>query len=281
MFVLAPLSILYLVSYYVINKNKSDRVNTDSTTHKDVAYREIQDTDKDSGSEEKDDGRPDKSPQRRSRENEYLTRKEKMLAIAKLFALTVVPTFIIFVTQYILTQSVVTTIAYKNAPFRPRDHYQYYTFTFMFGELIGRSNRSLISLVHPRWLYAPTCKLIWLLSIIEILLMFIVLFESWYRFLPSVAIVLVLCLLSGTIVGLFYNNMFVLIHVTFEGKQRAFVMGYATFPLTLTAGMFVAGLVGLYVEPRLLEHCISTVTESAYCFTRSATLKDIILRCRA
>jgi hypothetical protein len=147
----------------------------------------------------------------------------------------------------------------------------------MFGELIGRCHRSLISFFKPSWLYDPTPELLWILSIIEICHLLFFIFESWYRFLPGVAMALVLCLTAGLIVGVFFNNMLEVLHATFEGKEREFVLGFTMAPAFL--GILLAAIVGLYVEPRLTEHCIATVTDSAFCSTRSASFKDIIARC--
>lgn len=265
------------VLYYFINKNIRNKT---SDSADEILYTKIEDTD----TEDVKDSVIHKDRHNETQENStrnfktddvILTRKEKMLIILKLTSLTVLPCAAGFCSQYLLTQTVVTTIAYKNAPFRPRDHYQYYLSIFALGEMLGRSHRLILS--KTRWLYTPTTLLLWLLSSTEMLVLCFAILESWYRFLPNVGILLFLCFFAGIIQGMLFPNMLELLHLKFEGAEREFVMGYAVLPRGL--GIFLAAVIGIYVEPILMEHCISIVKESAFCLTRSKSLHSITSKC--
>ena len=41
---------------------------------------------------------------------------------------------------YLLIQAIVTSLAFSNAPFPPRDHYQYYVMAVMVGDVLGCSS---------------------------------------------------------------------------------------------------------------------------------------------
>ena len=292
---MSPLSLLYFVSYYVIIRNK-DKKYLESATYKDVAYTRIEnkgadeeqddDDDDDDRNQEREKKRkhvekdedPSHTSKEKNLEDEPLTRREKIIAIAKLFSLTVVPTFLTFFSYSVSNQAVITTIAFKNAPFRPRDHYLYYVFALTCGEMFGRFLRFLLSLMSTRLHYSPSCKLLWVLCIMEISFLMSLFFESWYRFLPSVTVVILLSFLIGAVLGSLFDNVLALLHIKFEGKEREFLMAYAMFPMS--GGLLTAAFVGLSVESQLRQHCLSIVEDSVYCFTRSPSLRDVAMRCR-
>lgn len=262
----APSCILFNVSYYFISKNLKDPTN-----YKGYEQVHTTDTDVDQADEE------NQQKVSRTEEQDSLSRKEKVSIILKMVSLTFVPLYTAYVSYFALIQSVTTTIAYKNAPFRPRDHYQYYIFIFMFGEMVGRCHRTVISFFNPRWLYVPTLIQLWAFSILIFLHLLFAVFEAWYRFLPGVTAILVICLSSGTLGGLLFNNFPEVLRLRFTKREREFGMGYALSPVS--TGILSAGVIGLFVEPRLLEHCISTVLDTVYCFTRPESFNDIISHC--
>ncbi|XP_031574108.1 protein BTN1-like [Actinia tenebrosa] len=273
--IVSPLPLSYFVLYYFIIKNIRKKA---SDSDEEVVYTKIDDTDTEDVEDseiKKERKQETKDKCTRKTDDVFLSRKEKMLILAKLFSLTLVPGFIGFCSQYLLTQTVITTIAYKNAPFTPRDHYQYYFFIFALGEMIGRSHHLILS--KTRLLYTPTRLLLWLFSSTEMLILCFAILESWYRFLPNVGILLFFVFFAGFTQGMVYVNMLGLLHLKFEGEEREFVMGYAVVPRGL--GMFTAGLVGFFVEPLLLKHCISLFKESTSCLTRSESLVSITSKC--
>lgn len=283
--IMAGMLLLLFVCYNIMDK-KHLVTSTQSPTREEVAYTKLPEQEDDSKSEimqwPQSDSASETSPKRKEStfvERDSLTWKEKMSAIKIMFSLTLLPLFAAWFSEYMIIQSVLTTIAFTNASFRPRDHYQYYIFVFMLGEVLGRSYCAVVSYLKPSWISSPTWKQLWTLSIIEVLHLVFFIFESWYRFLPGVSTVLLLCLSAGIVIGLLYNCVLVFFRESFDQKHREFIMGYSV--CAMGAGILTAALVGLYVEPLLRTHCISTFKDSGYCFTRSSTLKDVTARCGA
>lgn len=272
--------LLYLLSYYIINKSMESGSSHPAYSPDGVTYSKLDTSDtEDSSDKSKENLKKSVKAMNKKRvtTREGLSFKEKFRVLGRFVYVVALPEFITFNSEYLLIQSVITTISYKNAPFRPRDHYQYYIFIFMFGELIGRGHRSVLSFFKPSWLYHPTPLLLWVFSILEVLHLFFFIFESWYRFLPGVSTTLVLCITGGICLGLMFSNLIEVVHATFEGREREFAMAFTMGPAYV--GVIMAALVGLYVEPRLYEHCVLTVSNSAYCITRSTSLADITARC--
>jgi len=260
--ILAPISLLSFACYYVITKNRVTNTTT-SIHHKTVAYTRLQNSDtKDT----------EENPN-----SDDLTTKEKISAIVTLFVYIAVPSFTADFSEYFILQSVITTLGYQNAPFRPRDHYQYYFIVLWSGELIARSHRTVLSLINTRWLYNITVKGLWALALFEVVILLILFCESWHRFLPGVEIVLCLCFISGLIVGSLFTNALKLFYGRLEEKQRKFGIGFYSFPLNFAT--LIAGFMGLVVEPQLRQHCRAIVTNNAYCTTRAKSFQDIALRC--
>lgn len=284
--IMAGMLLLLFVCYNIMDKKHLD-ATAQSTTGDEAVYTKLPDQDDDSKSEAMQwhqSGSASEGPSKRKEktfvdERDSLTWKEKMAAMKTMFSLTLLPLFSAWFSEYMIIQSVLTTIAFTNAPFRPRDHYQYYIFVFMLGEVLGRSYNAVVSYVKPNWISTPSWKQLWTLSTIESLHLLLFLFESWYRFLPGVSAVLFLCLTAGIVIGMLFNCVLVFFRESFDQKHREFIMGYSV--CAMGAGILTAALVGLYVEPLLRTHCMSTFKDSGYCFTRSSTLKDVTTRCGA
>ena len=56
-----------------------------------------------------------------------------------------IATYITWFSKNVNVQSVITTLAFSNAPFSPRDHYQYYIVALAVGEALGRSYLAVLS----------------------------------------------------------------------------------------------------------------------------------------
>ena len=181
-----------------------------------------------------------------------------------------IPIYIAWFSEYMIIQAVITTLAFTNAPFRPRDHYQYYIFTLMGGEVRGRSYLVVLSCIKAEWAEKAKFPHLWVLSMIQVVLLLFFILAAWYRFLPSVWIVLLLSFTCGVAIGVLYVNSVAFFRDNFKDRYREFVMGYVI--VALGVGMFVAALMGLYTEPLLLEHCTMFVNNTDLCFTRSKSL---------
>ena len=180
--------------------------------------------------------------------------------------------------EYLTLQSIVTTIAFQNAPFGPRDHYVIYTFVLVIGELLGRSYGMIITCFKPN--IKPYTKHTYIFAIVLAVLMVFFLFESLYRFLPNVWIVLVLMFVVGAFVGALYVTA---VAVTGENETstarkefaRAFVLGATSI------GIFVAALIGLATEPELRKHCEDVLMAKDLCLTRNVNGWNASLSCRS
>jgi hypothetical protein len=161
-------------------------------------------------------------------------------------------------------QAIVTTLAFGNSPFDPRNHFQYYTLSFWIGELIGRSYGLVIL-----W-FKPTCTVVtektWILTTIIAANMIFLVFASWYRFLPSFGFVMVIVTITGASEGALYLNTFVVAGINDRARYKEFSRAFLT--VALQGGIVAAGLTGLLVEPQLQQHCRSILTRDELCFTR-------------
>ena len=204
--------------------------------------------------------------QEKELKDEHLTWKDKLSAIKRVCPI-IASIISAWIGEYLIIQSVITTIAFPSAPFPPRDHYQYYIFIFLFGELFGRSYLIVLSYVMPSLAPKLIVRRIWYLAAAEVSILGFFLFAAWFRFLTDVSIVLILAFIGGLIIGVMYVNMLAIYSEIEDPKSREFVLGYAS--AATGAGAITAGLLGLLVEPWLRHHCLSVVLDSSFCFTRS------------
>ena len=169
-----------------------------------------------------------------------------------------------YIARYLSQQAIVTTIVFPSAGFSARDHYQYYLLPLFIGDVIGGSYGFLAqSLNCGRPLYR---KYIWFLSTFNVLCLIFLVFVSWFRFLPHVGIVMAICLAVSLSVGL-------VLCLTFEeanGEPNSVSIEFSRAVLSapISAGYLGAALLGLYVEPFLIEHCLYLTENAAYCLTR-------------
>jgi len=198
--------------------------------------------------------------------DEQLTWKDKLLAMKRVCPI-IASIISAWIAEYLIIQSVMTTIAFPSAPFPPRDHYQYYIFIFLFGELFGRSYLIVMSYLMPSVAPKLMIRRIWFLAAAEVSILVFFLLAAWFRFLTDVSIVLILAFIGGLIIGVMYVNMLAIYSEIEDPKSREFVLGYAS--AATGAGAITAGLLGLLIEPWLRHHCLSVVLNSSFCFTRS------------
>ena len=209
-------------------------------------------------------------------ENSKLTCSEKLFLI-KDGLKQYIPLFIGMFCEYLLLQSVSTTISFPNAPFGPRDHYVIYTLVLVIGELVGRSYGLILACIKPD--IKPYTRHTWIFTVISAALMLFMLTASWYRYLTNVWIVLVVMFLAGGWVGALYVTAIAMTGVGETSTvrkefSRAFVQGAAIF------GAFVAGLLGLFVEPLLRKHCELVTMTTDLCLTRNMNGWNASVSCR-
>ena len=167
--------------------------------------------------------------------------------------------------EYITIQSIVTTLAFPSAPFDPRDHYQYYMVLFFVGEFVGRWYGLLASFMKCK--IPDATRHTWVFACIMAVDALFLIFASWYRFLHSVYIVLAMMFLTGLSIGALYSSTYAMAGRGSSSRQIELSRCFLT--IAIAAGAVTAGLVGLYVEPLLKEHCEQTIfSAKEYCLTR-------------
>ena len=242
---------LLLIFYALMERKHSrdEKPRAIGITRKDIQYSPV-----------------DEDEQEKELKDDHLTWKDKLSAIKRVYPI-IASIISAWIAEYLIIQSVITTIAFPSAPFPPRDHYQYYIFIFLFGELFGRSYLIVLSYLMPSMAPKLIVRRIWFLAAAEVSILVFFLFAAWFRFLTNVSIVLILAFIGGLIIGVMYVNMLAIYSEIEDPKSREFVLGYAA--ASTGAGAITAGLLGLLIEPWLRHHCLSVVLDSSFCFTRS------------
>lgn len=175
--------------------------------------------------------------------------------------------FLVYFGEYIVLSAILTTLVFEGAgvgpEFVPRGHFEHYVLSTMVGEFLGRSFISMLRAVAPGFFFtsAPVLAFFPLAETIFLLL------ATWYRLVPEVWIVWLLCFIQGTACGMILSN-------SYHTIARRFLSQHVIFTITLasileTAGILTAGLLGLHIESLLKEHCIHHLGNRSDCFTRS------------
>ena len=199
------------------------------------------------------------------KQEEHLTLKEKFQT-AKTILPLVVAIFVAYVCEYVTIQAIITTMAFPDAPFPPRVHYRYYIFIFLAGEFVARSYLAILSTLIPTIVPKLIIKRLWVLSLILFLHFAFLFAAAWYRFVHNVWLVFTLIFTAGLVAGAAFANAFVTVSVDTPKKYKEFAMGFAT--IGMGAGTFLAGAIGLLLEPIIRDHCLGISKVPDYCFTR-------------
>ncbi|KAJ7377893.1 battenin CLN3 protein [Desmophyllum pertusum] len=245
-----PWPLLVLLIYAILEKKDIDSKATEGG---DVKYEKLPSSEDDSDKQDP------------TIEN-GLTWKDKF-AVAKQILPFITYLFLTYFAEYLSNQAIITTLAFSNSSFSSRDHYQYYIVCYQVGKFLGRSHIFLLSCTCSKVIPYVRVKRTWILALIEIAHMLFFLFASWYRFVPHVSIILILCVTEGFVAGSMYiNSAYGVSEVISDPKQREFALGLLTIGNGL--GELTAGFVGLHVEPRLKEHCVYDLELRDQCITR-------------
>lgn len=172
-----------------------------------------------------------------------------------------------FGAEYLSNSSVITTIAFPNSNVLARDHFLYYFFSYEMGKFFGRSHLFMLSCLPSDIVELLKCKRTWVFAAIEIAHLIFFVSESWYHFVSYIWIIIALCFTLGLVAGMIalYSPHAVVGHVAPEEKE--FALGLLT--VGNGVGAFVAGLLGLVVEPYLTGKCLEHFSASKeFCFTR-------------
>ena len=175
--------------------------------------------------------------------------------------------FLVYFGEYIVLSAILTTLVFEGAgvgpEFVPRGHFEHYVLSTMVGEFLGRTFISMLRAVAPGFF----CISASVLAIFPLAQTIFLLLATWYRLVPEVWIIWLLCFIQGTICGMIFSNSY---HIV----ARRFLSQHVIFTITLasileTAGILTAGLIGWHIEPLLLGHCIHHFGNRSDCLTRS------------
>ena len=251
-FAMMLLPIVLLVSFAALDKSNIDsRSVAPQKEHQGHKYAPLE---------------PDDGAGLPAQPSEELSWGEKW-SVAKTVAPETAILAVTYVAEYLSNHSVITTISFSNALFAPRDHYLYYLLSYMLGKALGRSHILLVSCTCPKLLPYVRVRKTWLLALLEVAILGFFVFDSWFRFVPHVAVILVLCVLEGFVAGAIYVNAAMSVTEKFSDPQwKELGMGLVT--VGNDVGKLLAALVGLAVEPLLLGHCVKELVLQDECFTR-------------
>ncbi|XP_031550597.1 protein BTN1-like [Actinia tenebrosa] len=260
----APWSILYLIFYAMLDKEPVHEAAASlQNLNTRVSYEKIKESDgENSDEDEVEHFSKDRAIKKKSTS---LGCNEKMNVSWKLVPF-IVPLALSFFAEYLVNSSVVTTISFPKSGIAPRDHYQYYSLAYRIGKFVGRSYLFLFSfLVDVSSLLK--CRHTWIFALINLLQLMLFLFESWYHFLPGLWLAIVLCSTVGLVSGLIVLHSPHSVASVLAPEELEF--GFGLLTVGNAVGGFIAGLVGLAVEPYLRKECVlHFASQKEFCFTR-------------
>lgn len=199
---------------------------------------------------------------------------EKLTAIKQTLRY-VLPFYIGVLSQFLTLQSVVTTMAFPNRLFHPRDLYQFYMFAFVLGNFISRSYRLILGLFRnaSTLLIRPT----WILSMCLVAIFIFLSVCSWYRSPQSAWMVGGVLFSVGLLAGLLYTSTFTVVGEDKPPALKEFCRAFTT--VASVSGALTAGFLGLFVEHIFLHHCTSVEKHNQYCYTRVVGKFNTTVKC--
>ena len=174
--------------------------------------------------------------------------------------------------DYLSNHAVITTIAFQNSPFLPRDHYSYYISCDRIGKFCSSFFLVIFSCACPDHLGRVLTDRTWILALIGLSVHFVLVTASCFRFTPHVSIIMVLCFTEGLMAAAIYANSAYAIEDKFT-STRSREFGLSLLTLGVSAGEVAAGFMGMFIEPALLGHCLYALKLNEFCFTRFNTAK--------
>lgn len=201
-------------------------------------------------------------------ENETGISRTKYQAICNIF-----PYIIFLFLEYLLgdliINSVVTTLAFSNAPFSQRDHFVYYYLTLVFSLFISRSYLPLLMWLSPNNSRNVIIENLRVFSVLVLIIAACFIFcfcAVWFRFLNNVGYVFLVILVLGNVSGTIDSNALCSIKSRADPKNKLFLLGQAS--IGIAVGHMISGIVGLFLEPFLRMHCFEVSANVTYCYTR-------------
>ena len=241
--------LIMVVSYLVLRKKESNGLRAEETTYAD--YKPVPLI-------EQDD------------QTDALTRlstKEKIVAIWKTSHHLIALLIGLFAT-FLSLQGIASTLVYQQYSLAPRKVFVVYNNALNFASSVSRSYSFVCSLIKLN--LNTFTEHTWALASVIVVLMFFLLIDSWYRFLGSVVLVGLLLSAVGFFFGILYVNGFAMVGISEDARESAVTRVFALSGWD--AGMLLAGLMALYIEPIIQQHCTYLEGGRAeMCLARSST----------
>ena len=200
---------------------------------------------------------------------------EKLTISAKFFVswyifLPITYLFLQYFADYLSIQTVIPTLAFPNKAYYLIGRYTYYMLAHNIDRLIGRSYLLLVSITCSLAASHVQVKKTWILAAAGNMLMFCLVFVSWFHSAAEVEAILVLCFINGMITGSHYANAPLAISQQITNvTEKEFALGILT--LGSSAGTYAAGLLGLYLRPYLTNRCLFELELAENCLLRFFT----------
>ena len=174
-----------------------------------------------------------------------------------------------FLIQLSIT-AILSTVTFRSSPFPPRDHYQYFRFLSDFGIMFGGMELSLVSFFCPRFLETIKIRRIWILILLDVGHVMLFLPVSWFRHIDNVYLIFVLCFTQGVTSGCISVHIFSLAADFFsDSRKLGKVLGY--MEVSISVGRLSAGLLGLFLEKYLRDHCEHQLLLGRFCLARHSS----------
>lgn len=157
------------------------------------------------------------------------------------------PLLLVYVAEYTINQGVAPTLLFplEESPFNEyRAFYPTYNALYQLGVFISRSS---LPFVRVNSLYTPT--------LLQGLNLTALIFQAMYGYLPSVYWIFLVVFWEGLLGGLVYVSTFRRIAEDIPEPDREFSLGATT--VSDSAGICIAGLIGLALEPWLCQWQVS------------------------
>ena len=93
---------------------------------------------------------------------------------------------------------------------------------------------------------------------------------SWFHYTDNVYIILILCFTHGVVTGCLVVHSFSLAADLFpDSRKLGTVLGH--LEVSVSVGTLAAGLIGMFVERYLREHCEHRLLLGTFCLARLST----------
>jgi battenin len=173
--------------------------------------------------------------------------KSKLLRAKTLVLPYMLPLFLVYVAEYTINQGVAPTLLFPldKSPFKHfRAFYPTYGAIYQLGVFISRSS---LPFLRIRTLYVP--------SILQVINLAALIAQAMTFYLPNVWFVFAIIFWEGLLGGLVYVSTYAAVREELPEDEREFSLGAVT--VSDSAGIFVAGLLGVVLERGLCEWQLS------------------------